>query len=135
MRLESALVARSEIEPPLKSRDVATEMPSVSNSFESLVTVYLKVAVLESVSARKFAYLVTEPTVNVRRGVPVTVTDSLKTIVNVGVWLLLYVELAGAETDEIVGAVRSILIGVVVGEFEVGPFAPEATDLIDPAMI
>jgi hypothetical protein len=53
----------------------------------------------------------------------------------VGVWLLLYVELAGAETDEIVGAVRSILIGVDVGEFEVGPLAPEATDLIDPAMI
>ena len=30
--------------------------------------------------------------------------------------------LAGAETEEIVGAVRSIVIGVEVGEFEDGPF-------------
>jgi hypothetical protein len=31
------------------------------------------------------------------------------------------VEFAGAVTDEIVGAVRSILIGVVVSEFAAGP--------------
>ena len=130
-----ALVARSEIEPPFRSTDVATEIPSVSYSFESLVTVYLKVAVFESVSARKFAYLVTEPTVKVRRGVPVTVTDSLRTTVNVGVWLLLYVEFVGAETVEIAGAVRSITIGVVESEFEDGPLAPEDTDRMDPAMI
>ena len=134
-RSEMAFVARSEIDPLLRSTVVATEIPSVSNSIGSVVTVYLKVAVFESVSERKVAYLVEEPTVKVRRGAPVTVTDSLKTIVKVGVWLLLYVELAGGETDEIVGAVRSILIGVDVGEFEVGPLSPEATDLIDPAMI
>jgi hypothetical protein len=77
------------MDPLLRSKVVETEIPSVSNSIGSVVTVYLKVAVFESVSDRKFAYFVDEPTVKVRRGDPVIVTDSLKTTVKVGVWLLL----------------------------------------------
>ena len=42
------LEAISEIEPPLRSRVVDTEMPSVSNSPTLVVTVYLKLAVLLS---------------------------------------------------------------------------------------
>ena len=37
--------------------------------------------------------------------------------------------------EEIVGAVRSIVMGVVVRVFAVGPFAPELTALIEPARI
>jgi hypothetical protein len=55
------------------------------------------------------AYSVVEPTVRVKRGVPVTVTDSEKATVNVGVSEGIYVLLAGAVTDEIVGAVRSMI--------------------------
>ena len=51
------------------------------------------------------AYLVIAPTVNVRRGVPVTVTDSENATVNVGVSAGLYVALLGAVTVLIVGAV------------------------------
>jgi hypothetical protein len=54
--------------------------------------------------------------------VPVTVTDSLNTIVNVGVSVGIYVEFVGAVREEIVGAVRSIVIGVVVLVFDAGPF-------------
>ncbi len=54
------------------------------------------------------AYLVIAPTVNVRRGVPVTVTDSEKATVKVGVSTGLYVALLGADTVLIVGAIWSI---------------------------
>ena len=37
--------------------------------------------------------------------------------------------------EEIVGAVRSIVIGVVVRVFAVGPLAPELTARIEPARI
>ncbi len=40
---------------------------------------------MESDIDTKFAYSVVEPTVNVKRGVPVTVTDSEKATVKVGV--------------------------------------------------
>ena len=83
-------------------------MPSVSNSTASVATVYRNSAVLESVIDTKFAYSVDVPTVSVNRGVPLTVTDSEKPTVKVGVSEGLYVPLVGAETDEIVGAVRSI---------------------------
>jgi hypothetical protein len=102
---EREFVARSRIVPELRSRDVATAMPSVSNSTGSVATAYLKSAVVESDIETKFAYSVAEPTVSVKRGVPETVTDSLKTIVKVGVSEGLYVPFAGAETEEIVGAV------------------------------
>jgi hypothetical protein len=79
-------VAKSDIDPPLRSRVVLEiAIPSVSNSPDEVATVYLKSAVLLSVIDTKFAYFASEPTVNAIRGVPVTVTDSLKTIVNVGV--------------------------------------------------
>ncbi len=48
------------------------------------------------------------PTVKVRRGVPVTVTDSEKATVKVGVSTGLYVALLGAVTVLIVGDVWSI---------------------------
>ena len=46
-----------------------------------------------------------EPTVKVKRGLPDTVTDSEKTIVNVGVSDGMYVLLDGAATEEMVGTV------------------------------
>ena len=67
------------------------------------------------------AYSVALPTVRVSRGEPVTVMDSEKLTKNVGVSAGLYVALAGAVTDEIVGAVRSIVIGVVVKALDAGP--------------
>ncbi len=102
---ESALVARSAIDPLLRSRVVDTAMPSVSNSPLAVATVYLNVAVLESVSETNVAYFVSDPTVRVSRGVPVTVTDSEKLTVKFSALPGIYVELEGAETDEIVGAV------------------------------
>lgn len=105
VRGESALVARSAIEPPLRSRVVETAMPSVSNSPFAVATVYLKVAVLESVSETNVAYFVSDPTVSVKRGLPVTVTDSEKLTVKFRALLGIYVELDGAATEEIVGAV------------------------------
>ena len=82
---ERALVARSAIVPLLRSRVVETAMPSVSNSPLAVATVYLNVAVLESVSETKVAYFVSAPTVSVRRGIPVTVIDSENATVKVGV--------------------------------------------------
>jgi hypothetical protein len=105
VRGESALVARSAIVPLLRSRVVETAMPSVSNSPLAVATVYLNVAVLESVSETKVAYFVREPTVRVRRGDPVTVTDSEKLTVKFSAFPGIYVELPGAETEAIVGAV------------------------------
>jgi hypothetical protein len=71
------------------------------------------VAVLLSDIDRSVAYLVTlepEPSrVIVIRGEPVTVTDSLKERVKVGVSAGLYVPLAGAVRVERVGAVVSIV--------------------------
>ena len=87
VRLVRALVARSAIDPLLRSKVVATEMPSVSNSRGSAAIVYRKRAVLESLIDRKFAYSVVEPTVSIRRGVPVIVTDSENATVNVGVFV------------------------------------------------
>jgi hypothetical protein len=48
VRSDIALVARSEIAPPLRSSVVLIEIPSVSNSSGSSATVYLKRAVRES---------------------------------------------------------------------------------------
>jgi hypothetical protein len=61
--------------------------------------------VRESGIDTKVAYSVELPTVSVRRGVPVTVIDSEKRTVKVGVSEGIYVLLAGAVTVEIVGAV------------------------------
>ena len=83
--LVRVLVARSRIVALLRSKDVASEMPSVSNSSGSDATVYLNKAVRESVIERKVAYSVELPTVSVNRGAPVTVTDSEKATVKVGV--------------------------------------------------
>jgi hypothetical protein len=47
-RLVRALVARSAMDPLLRSSDVVSAIPSVSNSTGSEATVYLKRAVLES---------------------------------------------------------------------------------------
>jgi hypothetical protein len=105
VKLEREFVAKSRIVPELRSRDVATAMPSVSNSTGSVATVYLNNAVLESVNDWKIAYSVADPTVKTRRGAPVIVTDSEKPTVKVGVSEGLYVPFAGAETEEIVGAV------------------------------
>ena len=105
VRGESALVARSAIAPLLRSRVVDTAMPSVSNSPLAVATVYLKVAVLESVSETNVAYFVSDPTVSVKRGLPVTVTDSEKLTVKFRALPGIYVELDGAATEEIVGAV------------------------------
>jgi hypothetical protein len=85
VRSTIALVARSAIDPLLRSRLVVIAMPSVSNSRGSMATVYRKRAVLESLIERKFAYSVVEPTVRVKRGVPVIVTDSENATVKVGV--------------------------------------------------
>ena len=85
VKVESEFVARSRIVPELRSSVVDIAMPSVSNSAGSVATVYLKRAVFESDMETKLAYSIAEPTVRVKRGVPVTVTDSLKTIVKVGV--------------------------------------------------
>jgi hypothetical protein len=63
------------------------------------------------------------PTVNVNRGDPVTVIDSVNATVNDIVFPGIYVLLPGAVTDEIVGAVRSIVIGVVVSASLAGPVA------------
>jgi hypothetical protein len=103
--LERVLVARSLMLPLLRSSDVVSEIPSVSNSSGSEVTVYRKRAVRESGIDTKVAYSVELPTVSVRRGVPVTVIDSEKRTVKVGVSEGIYVLLAGAVTVEIVGAV------------------------------
>ena len=95
-RLLNAFVAKSAMAPLLRSKDVATAMPSESNSEVLLPTVYWKRAVLESDMERKLAYFVVEPTVRVSRGTSgkslpgrkeplVMVTDSLKTTVKVGV--------------------------------------------------
>ena len=82
------------------------------------------------------AYLVVEPTVNARRGVPVTVTVSEKGTVKVSDWPGIYVAFDGpVMAAEIVGAVRSIVIGVVVSVFAVGPLAPEFTARMEPASI
>jgi hypothetical protein len=118
LTFESELVARSRMVPELRSRLVEIAMPSVSNSRGSEATVYRKSAVLESDIETKFAYSVAEPTVSVKRGVPETVTDSLKTIVKVGVFAGIYVEFAGAATDEMAGAVRSMI--TVFAELTVG---------------
>ena len=68
-------------------------------------------------------YLVVEPTVNARRGVPVTVTVSEKGTVKVSDWPGIYVAFDGpVMAAEIVGAVRSIVIGVLVRELAEGPF-------------
>jgi len=64
---------------------------------------------------------VKEPTVNERRGVPVTVTDSEKATVNVGVSAGLYVLLLGAVTELINGTVRSITIVEEKRELAAGP--------------
>ena len=69
----------------MRSKDVASVMPSPSISRGSDATVYLNRAVRESVIERKVAYSVELPTVSVRRGKPVTVTDSEKATVKVGV--------------------------------------------------
>ena len=67
---------------------------------------------MESLRDIKVAYLLTaepEPfNVKVRRGVPVTVTDSEKLTVKFSAPAGLYVPLAGGETDEMVGALRSM---------------------------
>ena len=115
---ESALVARSAIAPLLRSRVVDTAMPSVSNSPLAVATVYLNVAVLESVSETNVAYFVSAPTVSVSRGVPVTVTDSEKLTVKLSAPAGIYVAFEGADTEEIVGAVRSIT--TVFAELTVG---------------
>jgi hypothetical protein len=65
--------------------------------------------------------LVNAPIVNVRRGVPVTVTDSEKDTVKVGVSAGLYVALFGADTVLIVGTVRSITIVEVAADALIGP--------------
>ena len=67
------------------------------------------------------AYLVIAPTVKVRRGVPVTVTDSEKATVKVGVSTGLYVALLGAVTVLIVGTVRSITIVEEAEDALIGP--------------
>jgi hypothetical protein len=118
VRGERALVARSAIAPLLRSRVVETAMPSVSNSPLAVATVYLNVAVLESVSETNVAYLVSAPTVSVRRGLPVTVTDSEKFTVKLSAPAGIYVAFEGADTEEIVGAVRSIT--TVFAELTVG---------------
>lgn len=100
-----ALVAKSAIEALLRSRVVDIAMPSVSNSPLAVATVYLKVAVFESVSETNDAYFVSDPTVRANRGVPETVTDSEKLTVKFSALPGKYVELEGAETNEIVGAV------------------------------
>ena len=75
---------------------------------------------------RNVAYLVTlepEPSrVIVIRGEPVTVTDSLKVRVAVGVSAGLYVPLAGAVRVARVGAVVSMVMVVEAGELDAGPF-------------
>ena len=80
---------------------------------------------MESLRDMKVAYLLTaEPEpfkVKVRRGVPLTVTDSEKLTVKLSAPEGLYVPLAGGETDEIVGALRSITMVEVAGEFAAGP--------------
>ena len=69
------------------------------------------------------AYLVVEPTVNARRGVPVTVTVSENGAVKVSDWPGMYVAFDGpVKAAEIVGAVRSMVIGVLVWELADGPF-------------
>ena len=109
VRLLIALVARSAIDPPFRSRVVLTAMPSLSYSPGSLPTVYRKVAVLESLKDRKVAYSVTEEpepfNVKVSLGLPLTVTDSEKLTVKLSAPAGMYVALAGGETDEMVGAV------------------------------
>ena len=133
---ERALVARSAIAPLLRSRVVDTSMPSVSNSPLAVATVYLNVAVLESVSETNVAYFVSAPTVSVRRGLPVTVTDSEKFTVKLSAPAGIYVAFEGADTEEIVGAVRSIVTdGATL--FDVGPdwAEPLATELVDSVRI
>jgi len=115
---ESAFVARSAIAPLLRSRVVDTAMPSVSTSPLAVATVYLKVAVLESVSETNVAYFVSDPTVRVNRGLPVTVADSEKLTVKFSALPGKYVELEGADTEVIVGAVRSII--TVLAELTAG---------------
>jgi hypothetical protein len=56
-----------------------------------------------------FAYLVSDPTVKVNLGVPVTVIDSEKVTVNVGLLPGVQVTFEGATTFVIDGAVRSIV--------------------------
>jgi hypothetical protein len=56
------------------------------------------------------------------------VTDSEKLTKKVGVSAGLYVALAGAETDNIVGAVRSMTIVVVAGETAAGPAVVPVTE-------
>jgi hypothetical protein len=82
------------------------------------------------------AYRVVEPIVNARRGVLVTVTVSEKGAVKVSDWPGIKVAFDGpVRAAEIVGAVRSIVIGVVVSVFAVGPLAPEFTARMEPASI
>ena len=69
-----------------------------------------------------------EPTLRVRRGVPVTVTDSENATVKVGVSAGLYVALLGAVTEVIVGDVRSITIVVVAADAELGPTDDPVTE-------
>jgi hypothetical protein len=73
--------AKSEIDPEFKFNVVDTSIPSVSTSLEFAVTVYLNVAVLESVRATKVALRLVDPIVMGICGCPVTVTDSLNVVV------------------------------------------------------
>ena len=88
---------------------------------------------MESLREMKVAYLVrAEPEpfkVKVRRGVPLTVTDSEKLTVKLSGPAGLYVPFAGGETDEMVGAVRSMMMVVVAGDAEDGPVAVPVTVL------
>ena len=64
-----------------------------------------------------------EPIVSARRGVPVTVTVSDKGAVKVSDWPGMYVVFDGpVKPAEIVGAVRSMVMGVLVWELADGPF-------------
>ena len=62
-----------------------------------------------------------EPIVKAKRGVPETVTVSAILRVNESEFPDKYVALDGPVTDEIVGAVRSIVTGVEVTIFAAGP--------------
>ena len=88
---------------------------------------------MESLRDIKVAYLLTaepEPfNVKVRRGVPLTVTDSEKLTVKLSAPEGLYVPLAGGETDEMVGALRSMTMVVVAGEADDGPVVVPETEL------
>ncbi len=64
------------------------------------------------------------PIVKAILGTPVTTTASLIFAVKLICPAGTYVAFAGAVIELIEGAVRSIVMGVVVGEFEEGPVCP-----------